>query len=134
MPGLQPGFSQAVEPNECDTKGNRVRPKKVICEALANDESEEDTKEEESGEAAPEESEEGRVIRGQKPVYKPSKEEWDNHMRTHIPYRKWCPHCVGGKRKIGQHGCIKDDLEESEGAPVISFDYMQMKTKEGKEE
>ena len=39
---------------------------------------------------------EGRIIKGQQRVVKPSKEEWENHMRTHIPYRKWCPHCVRG--------------------------------------
>ncbi len=41
-----------------------------------------------------EESEDGRGIAGQKAVYKPSKEEWDEHQRTHIPFRKWCPHIV----------------------------------------
>jgi hypothetical protein len=64
---------------------------------------------------------------------KPGREEWDNHMRVHIPYRKWCPHCVDGKRKAGIHGKIEDDLKEEEEVPVISFDYMQLSTSEGKE-
>ena len=77
--------------------------------------------------------EEGRVIKGQQRSVKPGKEEWDNHMRVHIPYRKWCPHCVDGKRKAGIHGKIEDDLKELEEVPVISFDYMQQSTAEGKE-
>ena len=55
-------------------------------------------------------------------------------MRTHIPYRKWCPHCVRGKRKAGAHKCVEDELKEAEEVPVISFDYMVQKTEEGKEE
>ena len=35
-----------------------------------------------------EREEESRPIKGQKMVYMPSKEEWDNHMRSHIPFRK----------------------------------------------
>ena len=39
-----------------------------------------------------EESGEGRIIKGQKRIIMPNREEWENHMRTHIPYRRWCPH------------------------------------------
>ena len=35
-------------------------------------------------------AEEGRVVKGQRDNLTPSKEEYENHMRTHIPYRKWC--------------------------------------------
>ena len=35
------------------------------------------------------EGEEGKTIRGPKAIYTPSKEEWDNHMRSHIPFRRW---------------------------------------------
>ena len=61
---------------------------------------------------------EGRFIRGQKPVSAPSKEEWDSHMRTHIPYWRWCPFCVKGKCKSGVHQkSIKsaEDIERSTG-------------------
>ena len=30
--------------------------------------------------------EEGRVITGQKAIHQPTKEEWDEHMRAHIPF------------------------------------------------
>ena len=45
-----------------------------------------------------EKEEEGRIMKGQKKVVAPGREEWDNHMRAHIPYRKWCPHCVRAKK------------------------------------
>ena len=77
--------------------------------------------------------EEGSILKGQQRIVKPGKEEWENHMRTHIPYRKWCAHCVRGKRKSGVHSSVQDDLKEAEEVPVISFDYMQQSTAEGKE-
>ncbi len=56
--------------------------------------------------------EEARVVKGQQRIVKPGKEEWENHMRTHIPYRKWCPCCVKGKRKAGMHSKVEDELKE----------------------
>ena len=47
-----------------------------------------------------EDEEEGRAIRGPKAIYTPGKEEWDNHMRSHIPFRRWCPFCVKGRSQI----------------------------------
>ena len=38
-----------------------------------------------------------------------------------------------GKRKAGVHSSIQDDLKEEEEVPVISFDYMQQNSAEGKE-
>ena len=35
-----------------------------------------------------EDEEEGRMIRGKKPIRQPNQEEYDEHMRTHIPFRK----------------------------------------------
>ena len=31
------------------------------------------------------------------PPAKPSAEEVEKHMVTHLPFRDWCPHCVRGK-------------------------------------
>ena len=75
--------------------------------------------------------EEGRRIPGQKKVFAPSAEEMEAHMRTHIPYRRWCEYCVRGKCKNPGHRQNKDKIRE---VPMISYDYMQQKTKEGKEE
>ena len=43
------------------------------------------------------ENEEGRPIKGQKTIYRPGKQEWDDHMRSHIPFRRLCPFCIKGK-------------------------------------
>ena len=77
---------------------------------------------------------EGRTIKGQKKIVSPGRIEWDNHMRTHLPYRRWCPHCVGAKRKSDAHKEEEDEMKEEEGVPRISFDYMWQKSEEGKAE
>ena len=58
------------------------------------------------------EGEEGRTIRGPKAIYTPSKEEWDNHMRSHIPFRRCCPFCVKGGSKSGAHREFKKSEED----------------------
>ena len=79
------------------------------------------------------EEEEGRIIRGPKAIYTPSREEWDNHMRSHIPFRRWCPFCVKGRSKSGAHkGCEKSEEETRNEVPVISIDYMEPKSEEEK--
>ena len=81
------------------------------------------------------EIEEGRAITGQKAIYQPTKEEWDNHMRSHIPFRKWCSFCVKGKCKSGAHKRVKKSDEEiDKEVPVISIDYMGPKSKDQKSE
>ena len=45
-------------------------------------------------------------------------------MRTHIPYRSWCPFCVKVRCKSGVHQKLeKSDEELEKEVPVISFDY-----------
>ena len=47
-----------------------------------------------------EETEEGaKTIRGKRRVCQPPRDEYEEHMGTHIPFRKQCPHCVKGKRQ-----------------------------------
>ncbi len=82
-----------------------------------------------------EEEEEGRTIKGAKRVYLPSKDEWDNHMRSHIPFRRWCAFCVKGRCKSGAHVQTQkseEDLEKE--VPKISVDYMEPRSAEGKKE
>ena len=43
--------------------------------------------------------EEARIMRGERLVRQPTQEEYDEHMRTHIPCRKWCPHYVEGSQE-----------------------------------
>ena len=97
-----------------------------MSNVLASEDAEMDTEEWKE-----EEEEEGRGIAGQKAVYKPSKEEWDEHQRTHIPFRKWCLHCVRGKCKGATHKkCEKSEEEKEQEVPVISLDHVGKKTKD----
>ena len=59
--------------------------------------------------------EEGRVSKGQKTIAKPSHQEYEEHMRTHIPYRNWCPFCVMGKAKNNPHRTNKKHVRERFG-------------------
>ena len=104
-------------------RNNRIRPK--VNETLANEEDVESSDKEE------EESEEARKIAGQKAIYKPTREEWDEHMRTHIPFRRWCPFCVKGKCENNPHGQRAKSSEELDQETIlISFDYMGPKSKD----
>ena len=58
---------------------------------------------------------EGLIPRIKKVVKKPTAEEVDRHMATHIPFRDWCPHCVAGKSKTDH----KEDLSEDEGRGCV---------------
>ena len=50
----------------------------------------------------------------------PSRQEVEEHMKTHIPYRSWCPPCVRGKARAKYHKGNKDEKH----IPTISADYM----------
>ena len=63
---------------------------------------------------------------------RPSEEEVKAHNRTHLPYRSWCPHCVRGKARRGNHRRRMRRLRSK--IPVISVDYMWMKGKKGEGE
>ena len=66
-------------------------------------------------------------------LYQPSQQEWDDHMRTHIPFRKWCPYCFEGKCVSGAHRRReKSDEEIKQETPIISVDYVDPKSKDDK--
>ena len=69
-----------------------------------------------------EEGEEGRKAKGKKVDPRPSQEEVDEHMKSHIPYRSWCHHCVAGRGVNDSH--IRGS-EESD-VPVIGMDYFYL--------
>ena len=106
MQGVQAwhAFSKAVM--SCDTHCEGIRPNQII-----------DVREVDS--------EESRVIIGQKRVYAPSAKEYEDHMRTHIPYRRWCECCVRGKAKNTAHtSAVRSHYE----VPIIAYDYMKQRT------
>ena len=48
-------------------------------------------------------------------------------MRTHIPYKKWCPFCVKGKRVAEPHRVEKEKEKEEKKGTTIGIDYMWQK-------
>ena len=55
-----------------------------------------DDSEEETG------NQKDKVPKLRKP-HQPTREEWEEHMILHLPYRNWCPHCVNGRAKNEPH-------------------------------
>ena len=60
----------------------------------------------------------------------PTKQEWEEHMTTHVPYRSWCPYCVRGRGRSDQHR--KGTKEPEKRLLTISMDYAYLNTEEGK--
>ena len=65
------------------------------------------------------EKEDDRVKRMTDPR-RPTEREVEDHNRTHLPYRNWCPRCVRARGKDLDH-C--KSIEEERGLPELSFDY-----------
>ena len=57
------------------------------------------------------ERDERKVVRLGDPR-RPSEGEVQDHERTHLPYRNWCYHCVGGKGRDLDH---RRAVEEERG-------------------
>ena len=57
----------------------------------------------------------------------PIQQEWDDHVKTHVPFRAWCPHCVRGRARNAPHAVIHRDADS---LPVISFDYCDLGNRE----
>ena len=53
---------------------------------------------------------------------RPSEEEVQRHMLTHIPYAAWCEACVSGKGKPDRHERNETRVQGRE-IPVLSFDF-----------
>ena len=79
----------------------------------------------ESGDTVSPDIEEGIRIKGKTIVVGPSKEEYDEHMRTHVPYRNWCEFCVKGKATADHHrkGTAEKSKIEERGIPIVGIDY-----------
>ena len=69
------------------------------------------------------EEEEANTAVAPKIPIKPSQEEVDAHMLTHLPFRSWCPHCVRGKSKGKAH---RKQTGTAKEIPTVSLDYMFM--------
>ena len=71
--------------------------------------------------------EEALESRGIKMGEKPSREEVEDHERTHLPFRNWCEHCVRGRAKNDPHQALGE--EKACGTPKVSLDYAYLKEK-----
>ena len=64
----------------------------------------------------------------------PTREEFEEHMRTHIPFRTWCEFCVKGKSRSDAHR--KDAGEKAslgeDSIPRIGINYTFPRQEEGK--
>ena len=54
--------------------------------------------------------------------YEPTAEEIERHRISHLPYRSWCPECVGGKGHSVAHK--QQDNERMATVETRSTDYM----------
>ena len=62
----------------------------------------------EDGEGGEDESMREGAEEGRRPMFRksenqPSSQEVQEHMKTHIPYRSWCAHCVRGRGRNDPH-------------------------------
>jgi hypothetical protein len=64
-------------------------------------------------------NEEARMAKVKHIQSRPSEEEVELHMKTHLPYRSWCKHCVKGKAKNDPHSRSKQELTTD----IIEMDY-----------
>ena len=80
-----------------------------------------------AGEGLEEEAEEeGRQAVGLTAPRTVTKEERDEHERTHIPFRCWCRACVKGRKRNMAHRQKSEEAKKEErthGVPRISMDY-----------
>ena len=78
----------------------------------------------------------GKISKGVPVGPAPTSQEIEEHMRTHVPCRAWCPHCVRGKAQGKAHRrrepvkgevptvsidfmFMEDNAEEQEGTPIL---------------
>ena len=50
----------------------------------------------------------------------PSEAEVEDHYKTHLPYRNWCPHCVRARGKDRDH---RKSVDQERGLNEFSFDF-----------
>ena len=77
-------------------------------------------------EAMPDEEESAEVKVAIRPKG-PTKQERDEHNCTHIPYRAWCPICVGARGVASPH-LREEKIDDGRRRPVIAMDYFFMST------
>ena len=67
-----------------------------------------------------EEGEEARTSKGLSLPCRPTPEEVEAHMRTHLPLRSWCEICVRGRAEDAAHSQGKG---EESAVAIVGTDY-----------
>ena len=65
--------------------------------------------------------EEGTRIKGKPIVTGPSREEYEEHMRTRIRFRNWCEFCIQGKSKSDHHRKNGENKEDPLGDKIATI-------------
>ena len=74
------------------------------------------------GDPPPEESEVPRPPKAKKIPDTVSKNDFDSHMLTHVPFRNWCDHCMAGKVREDPHP-RRSKGQDPQDVPRVSLDY-----------
>ena len=62
----------------------------------------------------------------------PTKQELEEHLPTHLPYRSWCPDCLAGRGISRRHAAVGGDREKL--GVTISIDYCFMSPEEAEQD
>ena len=66
-------------------------------------------------------------------VHTPTRDEIEEHNRTHCPFAPWCKHCIKGRGRNSQHrsGAKHNNEDDNkEKVPRIALDYFSMSKKD----
>ena len=122
------------EPLCCRRDEENKQGKNDEAQAHANEDEDEEGGEadedegEEGGEENPEQDHEtmeetggeAQAVKSPTVMRKPTLEEINEHRRTHLPYRNWCPICIASRGKDLPHKAID---RRGDGVPIIGMDY-----------
>ena len=76
---------------------------------------------------------ETRQVRHQRRAHRPpTSEEIQEHLRTHLPYRSWCPHCVSGRGVSSQHR-RRDPGKDQVDKATVALDCCFLRNMPGEE-
>jgi len=128
VPFLEAGHERSDQP----VRPNTAEDLRVVEDSGSKSDAEEIVDSDEGlgqrlrGEEDEQEGEEGRAAARSPKVYKPSKEEIEEHRKTHCPFRSWCRCCVKGRANNSQHRATSDKIDEDVEVPRVSMDYFFM--------
>ena len=76
---------------------------------------------------------ERRPLRRQRHSHRlPTSSEMKEHLRTHLPYRSWCQHCVSG-RGVGTQRRRRNPGEDSVEVAIVAVDHCFFRNTPGEE-